>query len=162
MTPRERNRVLTQEALKQIVREPDKYFKKCLSRSFYLFSPVPNFYQVGRLQYLAILGSSLAFYHTFFVAAVVGLIRRRPWSAGVWLMVVALGIWYAFHIMINASIRERLPSDIWIAALAIVTWALPAATSARCLSKDQKTPRSAGSIISRGGDRERCPTISQS
>jgi len=162
MTPRERNRVLTQEALKQIVREPDKYFKKCLSRSFYLFSPVPSFYQVGRLQYLAILGSSLAFYHTFFVAAVVGLIRRRPWSAGVWLMVVALGVWYAFHIMINASIRHRLPSDIWIAALAIVTWALPAATSARCLFKDQKTPRSAGSIISRGGDRERCPTISQS
>jgi len=123
---------------------------------------VPNFYQVRRLQYLAILGSSLAFYHTFFVAAVVGLIRRRPWSAGVWLMVVALGVWYAFHIMINASIRHRLPSDIWIAALAIVTWALPAATSARCLFKDQKTPRSAGSIISRGGDRERCPTISQS
>ena len=136
MTPRERNRVLTHEALKQIVREPDKYLKKCLSRSFYLFSPVPNFYQVGRLQYLAILGSSLAFYHAFFVAAVVGLIRRRPWSAGVWLMVVALGVWYAFHIMINASIRERLPSDIWIAALAIVTWAPPAATSARCLSKD--------------------------
>jgi uncharacterized membrane protein len=66
-------------------------------------------------------------------------------------MVVALGIWYAFHIMINASIRERLPSDVWIAALAIVTWALPTATSARYLSKDQKTPRSAGSIISRGG-----------
>ena len=68
-------------------------------------------------------------------------------------MVVALGMWYAFHIMINASIRERLPSDIWITALAIVTWALQAATSARCLFKDQKTPRSARSIISRGEGR---------
>ena len=117
MTPRERNRVFIREALKHIIQEPNEYIKKCLSRSLYLFSPVPNFYQVGRLKYLAILGSSLAFYHAFFVVAVVGLIRRRPWSVGVWLMVVALGVWYAFHIMVNASIRNRLPSDIWIAAL---------------------------------------------
>ncbi len=162
MTPQERNRVLTQEALKQIVREPDKYSKKCLIRSFYLFSPVPGFYQVGRLQYLAILGSSLAFFHTFFVAAVVGLIRRRPWSVGVWLMVVALGVWYTFHIMVNASIRNRLPSDIWIAALAIVTWTRPAALWDYCRAAAHHPPRSSpststarsGSTSAKRGSRE--------
>ena len=142
MTPRERNRVLTQEALKQIVREPDKYFKKCLSRSFYLFSPVPSFYQVGRLQYMAFLGSSLAFYHTLFIVAAVGLIRRGPFRADVWLMVVALGFWYAFHIMVNASIRQRLPSDIWIAALAIATWTRPAALWNHCVATANHPPRS--------------------
>jgi hypothetical protein len=122
MTPAERNRVFTAEALNHIVHDPVDYLNKCLSRSAYLFSPVPNFYQVGRLQYLAILGSSLAFYHTFLVAAGVGLVRRRPWSMGVCLMVVAVAIWYAFHILVNASIRNRLPSDVWIAALALATW----------------------------------------
>jgi len=132
MTPQERNSVFIKEALKHIISRKKEYINRCLSRSFYLFSPVPNFYKTNRLQYFAILAASLAFFHTFLLAAVVGLIRRRPRSSGAWVLVAALGIWFAFHIMINASIRNRLPSDVWVAALAIVTWIRPAAKSAHC------------------------------
>jgi hypothetical protein len=126
MTPRERNSVLTREALKRIGARPKEYLVQCLKRSYYLFSPVPSFYRTSRLQFFTVLISSLAFYHTFLVADVVGLIRRRPWTPEAWVLVAALGVWYAFHLMVNASIRNRLPSDVWVAALAIVTWSRPA------------------------------------
>jgi hypothetical protein len=131
MTPQERNSAFMREALKQIGARPGHYLGRCSARSFYLFSPVPNFYRTSWLQYFAFLGASLVFYHAVLVAAVVGLIRRRPRSPAVGLLVAALVVWYGFHIMVNASIRNRLPSDVWVAALAMVIWTRPTATSNR-------------------------------
>jgi hypothetical protein len=157
MTPRERENLLVQEGLNQILLHPAKYIKRCIKRSFRLVAATPSFYEVSRVQYLMILVSSVVFYHAFLIAAAVGLVRCRPWSEGAWLMVVAVGVWYAFHIVINVSIRNRLPSDIWVAALAIATWSSVAVKSARVVSEARST-----SIFANRENRERCPAPSPS
>ncbi len=122
MTPAERNSVFMKEAIRGITARPSAYLHKCLTRIRLLFSPVPNFYETSRTQYLIILGSSLVFYHLPLLLMLIGLIRQFPRDPSIWFLLVAVLIWYLFHVLVNASIRNRLPSDVWVATLAVALW----------------------------------------
>src|SRR5205807_5599995 len=98
------------------------YLFKCGLRAYYLLSPVPNFYRVSALQYAVILVASLCFFHAFLAAALVRLAFRPALTRPQWLLLTTLSVWILFHVLVNASIRNRLPADFYCAALAISLW----------------------------------------
>jgi hypothetical protein len=122
MTPAERNAVLTRQALHKIAAHPRDYLRKCGIRLEILFSPVPHFTEVSPLQKYAVILSNLLFFHLFLGAAVVRLLGRPRLSRGEVLLLVTLLLWYAFHVLVHASMRNRLPSDVLCAALALSLW----------------------------------------
>jgi len=122
MTPAGRDALLTRYAITGIMQHPRKYLRNCLRRAFYFFSPVPNFY-----------ASSLATKAGTACSTLVSLIL--PWAIIAWLLtkrmsitrgeavlLISILLWYTFHILMHASIRQRLPSDLWVAMLAVSLW----------------------------------------
>jgi hypothetical protein len=122
MTPAERNGVLLRAALKGIAERPKDYLRKCGQRVFYLLSPVPNFTASGRLQYWGMVVGTTLFFYSCWAAILLRLILFGRLTRAEWLMLGALLVWYLFHFGVNASIRNRLPSDTWCAALALSLW----------------------------------------
>ncbi len=125
MSPYNRNKILTRYALQGIVNHPGRYLSRCLARFRFLFSPTPNFYQVSPLQYWVVTVSSLAFYYVPLLAVAARAFRPVRLRREEWVLLLTLGFWYVFHILINASIRNRLPSDVFCAALALSFWVRP-------------------------------------
>jgi hypothetical protein len=119
MTPADRDRLLTRLALTAIGEHPGEYLRMCGDRAYYLFSPVPSFVQASPLRIGGVAAASILFFYFPLLAAVVGLIVRRPWGEARRLLVVALVGWYVFHIALHASIRQRIPSDSLVAVLAL-------------------------------------------
>ncbi len=127
MTPGERDRVLTRISLRAIAADPSMYLGKCWNRVFLLFAPTPNFYNVSVAESVIVSGSTAVFFYVPMLAAIIGLVRRRGrWGTSVWFLVATLVVWYGFHIALNASIRNRLPSDAFVFALALWAWMKPA------------------------------------
>jgi hypothetical protein len=60
----------------------------------------------------------------------VGFTRRRQLSFDARLLLLTLLIWYAFHIFVHASVRQRVPSDVLAALLALVVWFAPKSQTA--------------------------------
>jgi len=122
LSPRERNALLTKMAIQGILDNPGRYLERCGQRVGLLLSPVPRFYQVSHLQYVAVLLSTVFFFYPFLAAIMVRLVIPRKLAAAEWALLLSVLLWYAFHIAIHASIRLRLPSDVWCAALAVSLW----------------------------------------
>jgi hypothetical protein len=124
-SPRERNNALVRSALREIAAHPERYLARCLKRLTFLLSPVPNFYDVSPLQYWAVMVSSLLFFHAFLAAVAARALWPVRLNVDQWTLLLSLGLWYLLHVLINASIRNRLPSDVWCAALAVSLWVQP-------------------------------------
>jgi len=123
MTPEQRNAAFLRAGLKGIAERPLDYLRKCGQRVGYLLSPVPSFYSVGRLEYWGMFAATILFLYSCWAAILCRLLFvRRRLTRAEWLLLAALAVWYLFHIAINASVRNRLPSDVWCAALALSLW----------------------------------------
>ena len=96
-----------------------KYLHNCLRRVWYLFSPVPNFYSASRSVKLAMVCSTTLFFYLPWAIIGVLIFRGARLTASESLLMTSVLLWYAFHIFMHASIRQRLPSDLWVAALAL-------------------------------------------
>jgi hypothetical protein len=125
MTPGQRNSVLMEHALRGIADRPGEYLRRCWSRVFLLFAAAPNFYEVSLAERAIVIAASLIFFHAPLVAVIAGFLRRRRWEPPALFLVTTLCVWYAFHIAVNASIRNRLPTDAFVFALALWVWARP-------------------------------------
>jgi hypothetical protein len=119
MTPVERDRFLLAESRAAILGRPGVYLHLCLKRALFLLSPVPNFYNVRSIGYWAVGLASLVFVHSLLVALPTQLARRRALPRGSAVLILSLIFWYLSHIAVNAGIRLRSPSDVWLAVLAV-------------------------------------------
>jgi hypothetical protein len=122
MTPKARNAALLRAGLDGIAAHPNEYLRKCGQRVGYLLSPAPTFYSASWLQYWGMFAATLLFFYSCWAAILVRLALFRRLDRAEWLLLVAILVWYVFHFAINASIRNRLPSDPWCAALALSLW----------------------------------------
>jgi hypothetical protein len=122
MTPASRDSRLLRLGVRSILLRPDLYLRNCLRRAGYLLSPWPNFTTPSPLKTAVLLLTTVIYLYAFW-----GLFLRTLWlgipmTKGRWVVLLALGLWYAFHILLHASVRQRLPSDVWVAALALSAW----------------------------------------
>jgi len=126
MRPASRDSLLLRLGLRSIAHRPDLYLRNCLRRVGYLFSPWPNFTTPSPLKTVVLLLTTGVYLYAFWGLFLIALWRGAKMTRGRWVVLMALGLWYAFHIFLHASVRQRLPSDVWVAALALSAW------SARC------------------------------
>lgn len=119
MTPAQRDSLLMRYGIAEILNHPGKYVLNCLRRFSYLISPLPNFYTSSLIVAVAL--SSVTIVYLFLPWTVVGLLLVKGLRITRTEAILALTIafWYGFHTVMHASIRQRLPSDLWVAALAI-------------------------------------------
>lgn len=125
LSPSERDGRLLRLALGGIVRRPDLYLRNCLRRVAYLLSPLPQFRDASPAEAAALAAATVAFVWAPWALVLAVLSRRRgPRTRGEWVVLAAIALWYAAHVLVHASIRQRLPSDPWVAALALalVSW----------------------------------------
>ena len=120
MTPAKRDALLTRYGVAEIVNYPTKYVRNCLRRAFYLLSPLPNFY-TSSFRVAAALVCITLLYLFMPWAVVISLLLKGAArvTTSEAILLTAILIWYLFHILLHGSIRQRLPSDLWVAALAI-------------------------------------------
>jgi hypothetical protein len=109
LSPAERNGVLLRIALRRVWREPGLYLQNCLYRAGRLFSPVGN-------------RSAVLFLYVPWALVLLGLVRGRATNRGEAVLLVAVLLWYLFLCATVARVRYRLPSDVWVAALALSLW----------------------------------------
>ncbi len=143
LTPAARDRLLRRLALGAIAERPGDYLRACLARAGYLLSPVPNFGPGGGLKTYAMAGSTALFLYAPLLAVLAALAARRPVPPAARVLVVAVALWYGFHVLLHASVRQRLPSDAVVAALALTLWAGrrgPAAPEVRSTSARPSRP----------------------
>jgi hypothetical protein len=122
MTPAERNAAFLRAAVRGIAERPGDYLRKCGQRAIYLLSPIPTFHSASRLQAWGMAGATLLFLYACWSVVLGRLVVLRQLSRPEWLLLTALLVWYLFHFAVNASVRNRLPSDTWCAALALSLW----------------------------------------
>lgn len=122
MTPAERQGLLMRAAVDGIRRRPGVYFRTCLDRLGYLLSPLPNFAPASPLKTAAFAASTIAFLYVPLVAIVAAIIAGRTSNRAAWVLFATLLLWYGFHTLIHASVRQRLPCDPVAATLAALLW----------------------------------------
>ncbi len=122
MTPGERDRVLRKAALAAITERPGAYWRTNLVRVQYLFSPLPNFHRAGWVKSIGMFGATALFFYVPLALVVAGLLKQRPRDRAAWVLLCSIALWYLFHILVHASVRQRLPSDALVATLAMTLW----------------------------------------
>lgn len=122
LTPKERNAKFLGLAITEITQNPATYLEVCLRRLGFLLSPVPNFTEASALKRLVIALSNFLFFYLFGGLIVWQAVYKKRITREQYILLSCLILWYVFHVLINASIRLRLPSDVWCAALAISMW----------------------------------------
>ena len=122
LTPATRDTLLRRRAISAIISQPMAYAQTCLDRVGYLLSPTPNFYKAGLWQTVMLVGSTALFVYLPFAAVLVASLKGRHFNESSRLLLVAIVVWYAFHVAVHASIRQRIPSDILLAALSLLVW----------------------------------------
>src|SRR5262249_23224396 len=119
LSPGARDKVLLDLALDGIHKHPRVYLEHCLWRLGYLLSPVAQFPLVTSLQAHGLAAATVFFFCarwlTVFARLAAGARMDRERLA----LLLAVTLWYLFHALINASIRNRIPSDPWVALLAL-------------------------------------------
>ncbi len=122
LTPAERDATLFRLAVRGIVARPDRYLLNCLRRACYLFSPWPNFTATSPLKTMVMCLSTIVYFYVPWGAILFGFWRGSRLDRGQWVVLLSLLLWYAFHILVHASVRQRLPSDLWVSAFALSIW----------------------------------------
>jgi len=122
MTPAARDKLLTRLGIEGIAQQPSKYIRNCARRVGYLLSPLPNFSESGKLKAIALALTTLIYLYGFWAAFGIAEGLGAGLSRAEWVLLLSVVFWYAFHIAFHASVRQRIPSDPWIAALALAVW----------------------------------------
>lgn len=122
MEPAERDRYLARIALEGIIANPNAYLKNCLRRVCLLLSPVPNYHAASPSVTAGFAISTIVFVYLPLILVGIALVTRQPFSASQVFLLVVIVLWYISHFLLNASVRNRLPSDTLIAALALSLW----------------------------------------
>lgn len=120
----ERDRYLTRLAVAGIIEHPGQYAWNCWRRVGLLFSPVPNFHEASPLQTAGFIGATILFVYVPLALVSLGMVCRRPLTTPQVFLLIVLALWYVSHFLLNASVRNRLPSDPLLAALALALWLL--------------------------------------
>jgi hypothetical protein len=122
LPPAERNGLLLRIALERVWREPGLYLQNCLYRAGRLLSPVAHYHDVSPRENLGLALATVLFLYVPWGLVLLGLVRGRAPDRGEAVLLVAVLLWYLFHCATVASVRFRLPSDVWVAALAFSLW----------------------------------------
>ncbi len=119
LPPDVRDKRLTRMTLYEVLSDPMHYLKLCFFRMGYLFSPVANFSKVSFLQNLLLFLTTVFFIYVPLAWIGLNLWRKSRMDFFQQNLVLILALWYLFHFAVNASIRNRLPSDYLLATLAL-------------------------------------------
>jgi hypothetical protein len=119
MTVAQRESVLVQRAIAGILGHPGRYLENCLRRVLYLLSPVPNFYAASVSAKMGMACATVLYVYIPWIVVVVLLTKGARLTRGDAVVMLAVVLWYMFHIFLHASVRQRLPSDLWVTVLAI-------------------------------------------
>jgi hypothetical protein len=122
LPPSERNGLLLKIALERVWREPGLYLQNCLYRAGRLLAPVAHYHDASPRENLVLALATVLFLYVPWGLVLLGLVRGRAPDRGDGVLLVAVILWYLFHSATVGSVRFRLPSDVWVAALAFSLW----------------------------------------